>query len=75
MNDLPTEELAKVFGLQLAQAHLVIRCVVRALVQQPDFNAIKFLKTLQKEESGMSEDANGAKDVIKQIISEVEGYT
>ena len=74
MNNVPQEELAKILVSEIAQAHLVIRCVVRALVQQPSFDAYSFLQTLKQEEQQMTNDAQQAKDVIKTIISEVEGY-
>lgn len=71
----PSEETIKLVGNQLGQAHLVTRCIVIALVQQPNFDAQTFLKTLRDEEKRLDERADMAKDVIKTIISEVEGYT
>ena len=75
MNDIPQEDFAKVIATQIGQTNLVIRCVVRALVQQPGFDAESFLKTLGEEEQKMSDKADLSKDVIKTIIAEVEGYT
>ena len=62
-------------GKQIGQAHLVIRCVVRALARQPNFDAKSFIDILAKEEQQMTNSASGAKDVLKLIISEVEGYS
>ena len=70
-----TEEEATEIGKQLGQAHLVIRCVVRALAQQPNFDARAFIDILAKEEQQMTDSASGAKDVLKLIISEVEDYS
>lgn len=70
-----TEEDATEIGKQLGQAHLVIRCIIRALVQQPNFDARSFIDILAKEEQQMTDSASGAKDVLKLIISEVEGYS
>ena len=66
---------AKIIAEKIGQTHLVIRCVVRALVQQPNFDARAFIDTLAKEERQMADSASDAKDVLKLIISEVEGYS
>ena len=70
-----TEEEITEIGKQIGQAHLVIRCIVRALAQQPNFDGKAFIDILATEEQKMTDSASGAKEVIKLIISEVEGYS
>jgi hypothetical protein len=74
MTDNEIKQLSEVIGKQVGQTHLVTRCVIRALVQQPGFDAGKFLHDLKEEDIKMTDAADGAKDVIQQIVSEVEGY-
>jgi len=70
-----TEEEVTEIGKQFGQAYLVIRCIVRALAQQPDFDSKAFIDILATEGQQMPDSASGAKEVIKLIISEVEGYS
>lgn len=68
------QEMANVFAVQIAQTTLVTRCLIRALAQQPNFDGERFLQLLRQEEQAMDEQADFAKNLIRQIVSEVEGY-
>jgi hypothetical protein len=64
----------KIIAEMLGEQFLVTRCVIRALVRQPNFDAKAFIDSLAKEEGAMTDEASGAKNMIKSIIAEVEGY-
>ena len=68
--DPKSEFIAKEIG----QTYVVIRCLVRAVIQQPTFDIDRFLKDLHNEEQKLT-NSESAKAVIKLIISEVEGYS
>jgi hypothetical protein len=66
-----TEEVAR----QVGGIYLVIRCLIRTLAHQPNFDRQAFLQTLAKEEGELTERAELAKEMIREIVSEVEGIT
>lgn len=68
------EHFARTVGTEVAQIHLVVKCLVRALLRQPSLDASSLLESLEKEGQQLTPPCDTAQQVIASIVADAKNY-